>query len=176
MTYVTLDIFEKMCRAGGVESAFEYMELYRRGIMPTNLVPRVPSVYYLSTKLLPRSPSQYYKPKPKDKRKRVSHAYREILNIFEKKYGRKCNFKDNEDRKLYQKIYREIPEVRARAKAYQHRSDVKAKGKVCYARPEYKARAKAYNQTPEQRARQKAHRQRPEVRAYQKAWRQRRKQ
>ena len=86
MTYVTLDIFTKMCRAGGIESHLEYRVLYNHGILPTNLVPINPSVYYKS--------------KPKDKRKRVK-----ILNMFEKKYGRKCNFKDNEDRRLYRKIY-----------------------------------------------------------------------
>ena len=194
MTYVTLDIFEKMCRAGGVESKFEYMELYRRGIMPTNLVPRVPSVYYLPVK--------------KDYRHTKLRV--RIVKMFEKKYGRKYDPKNKEDRRLYKKIYgqtpehkemkkkyrerpeviayekeyRSRPEVKAYRKAYQKRPEVRAKAKAYAHRPENKARAKAYNQSPKYKAKRRAYKQRPEVKAkyrvyrkvYQQRYRERQKQ
>ena len=46
MTYVTLDIFEKFLRVTGIEDQYEYEELHKRKLIPTNLLPRVPHMYY----------------------------------------------------------------------------------------------------------------------------------
>ena len=75
MTYITFDIFKKMCRYGKIEDRCEYDELYRRKIVPTNLVPT--------------NPSEYYK-KPSAKRPWYTH-------MFEKKHGRECNWRDKDD-------------------------------------------------------------------------------
>ena len=74
MTYVTLDIFEKFLRVTGIQDKDEYHELYKRELIPTNLLPRVPSVYY-------KSHGIYVK--------RGTH-----IKTFEKKYGRKFNWRD----------------------------------------------------------------------------------
>jgi hypothetical protein len=59
--------------------------------------------------------------------------------------------------KAYMDVYRQRPEVKARAKA---------RAKAYYQRPEVKARKKAYNQRPEVKAYRKIYRQRPKVKAY----------
>ena len=86
MTYVTLDIFEKMCRVGGIENEFEYMELYRRKLIPTKLLPKTPATYY-----------------QKPKQGRVIHK-RNTTELFEKKYGRKFDCHNKADKKSLKNI------------------------------------------------------------------------
>ena len=106
MTYVTLDVWEKCCK--GLDQ-YEYAELYSRGILPTNLMPRIPSKYYADHNT-----------------KRSSHN-KKILKIFEEKCGRKYNTKSKDDQRLYRKIYNSFPEVTTRIKEYNQRPDVLAR-------------------------------------------------
>ena len=77
MTYVTLDIFEKFLRVNGIENEKQYAEAYRRKLIPTNLLPKKPSVYYA---------------KPNHGEHPVGNDTRILLKqAFEKKYGRKYN-------------------------------------------------------------------------------------
>ena len=183
MTYITFDIFKKMCLYGKIHDEYEYRELYKRKIVPTNLIPK--------------DPSMYYKPKPE----RILKI-RNMNKLFEKKYGRKYTGSDK-DRKLRHKVYEELPDVKARrakrsqepeykasqkisAKKYRSTPEYKARvrvreqlpkviarRKVLRNKPETKAKAKARRSTPEYKAKAKARRSTPEYIAYQKAYRQR---
>ena len=103
MTYITFDIFKKMCRYGKIEDGDEYNELYRRKIVPTNLVPVDPSIYY-------KKPSAKPSAKPN-----VMYS-----QMFEKKHGRKCNWRDKDDVIEYHGIRYSVlgstPEYKARVK------------------------------------------------------------
>ena len=44
--YVSLNVFEKFLRKNGIENQMQYAEAYRRKLIPTNLLPRVPHMYY----------------------------------------------------------------------------------------------------------------------------------
>ena len=80
MTYVTLDIFEKFLRVTGITNGYEYKELYRRKLIPT--------------KLLPRIPHKYYKAPPGSGVTRGTYVPRGTYSkMFEKKYGMKFNKK-----------------------------------------------------------------------------------
>jgi hypothetical protein len=172
-----------MCRYGKIHDEYEYRELYKRKIVPTNLIPK--------------DPSMYYKPKPE----RILKI-RNMNKLFEKKYGRKYTGSDK-DRKLRHKVYEELPDVKARrakrsqeseykasqkisAKKYRSTPEYKARvrvreqlpkviarRKVLRNKPETKAKAKARRSTPEFKAKRKARRSTPEYIAYQKAYRQR---
>ena len=126
MTYITFDIFKKMCRYGKIEDRCEYDELYRRKIVPTNLVPT--------------NPSEYYK-KPSAKRPWYTH-------MFEKKHGRKCNWRDKDDVIEYHGIRYSVlgstPEYKARVKKYRSTPKYKAKRKALRSTPEFKAKQRAY--------------------------------
>ena len=139
MTYITFDIFKKMCLYGKIHDEYEYKELYRRKIVPTNLIPT--------------NPAKYYK-KPSAKRPWYTH-------MFEKKHGRKCNWRDKDDVIEYRQILKQVPEYKVKLKAYQ---------KKRRSTPEYKAKRKAYCLTPEYKAKQKARRSTPEYKAKQKAY------
>ena len=185
MTYVTLDIFEKFLRVTGIEDQYEYEELHKRKLIPTKLLPKVPSVYY-------KSHGVYVK--------RGTH-----IKTFEKKYGRKYNNQNKEDTRLLKIITKATPEARAgksewnrkpeviaRKKEYmkvrQQTPEHKARHREYYQKPEYKAKKKVYSTTyydrPEVRARYSAYakeyNQRPEVKArkkrQQRIYRQRQKQ
>ena len=193
MTYITFDIFKKMCLYGKIHDEYEYRELYKRKIVPTNLIPK--------------DPSMYYRPKPE----RILKI-RNMNKLFEKKYGRKYTGSDK-DRKLRHKVYEELPDVKARrakrsqepeykasqkisAKKYRstpeykarvrmreqlpkviarrkvlrNKTETKAKANSRRSTPEYKAKAKARRSTPEYIAYQKAYRQRPEYKSKQNAY------
>ena len=136
MTYVTLDIFTKMCRAGGIESQYDYDELYKRDIVPINLVPKVPSIYYR------RYAGIYVK--------RGTH-----IKTLEKKLGRKYNPKNKEDVRLLKIITKATPEARAKKAKWHQLPEVIARKKEYNQRPEVKARKKALSQTPKSRARKR---------------------
>ena len=165
MTYVTLDIFEKVRRVTGIQDKDEYHELYKRELIPTNLLPRVPSVYY-------KSHGIYVK--------RGTH-----IKTFEKKYGRKYNNKNKNDVRLLNKIRQQTPEFKARKSKWNKKPEVKVRKKA-YMKlrqqtPEFKARTKAYRQRSEYRVKKKVYSttyyNRPEVRerysAYAKEYNQR---
>lgn len=143
-----------MCRAGGVESQYDYDELYKRGIVPINLVPKVPSIYYR------RYAGIYVK--------RGTH-----IKTLEKKLGRKYNPKNKEDVRLLKIITKATPEARAKKAKWHQLPEVIARKKeymkVRQQTPEFQARTKAYRQRPEYRAKKKAYSttyySRPEVRA-----------
>ena len=139
MTYITFDIFKKMCRYGKIEDRCEYDELYRRKIVPTNLVPT--------------NPSEYYK-KPSAKRPWYTH-------MFEKKHGRKCNWRDKDDVIEYHGIRYSVlgstPEYKARVKKYRSTPKYKAKRKAYCLTPEVKTKKRAYRSTPEYKAKEKKH-------------------
>ena len=44
--YVSLDVFEKFLRKNGIENERQYAEAYRRKLIPTDVLPRVPHMYY----------------------------------------------------------------------------------------------------------------------------------
>ena len=44
--YISLNVFEKFLRTTGIENERQYAELYRRKLIPTNLLPKAPSEYY----------------------------------------------------------------------------------------------------------------------------------
>ena len=44
--YVSLDVFEKFLRKNGIENERQYAEAYRRKLIPTDMLPRVPHMYY----------------------------------------------------------------------------------------------------------------------------------
>ena len=142
-----------MCLYGKIHDEYEYRELYKRKIVPTNLIPK--------------DPSMYYKPKPE----RILKI-RNMNKLFEKKYGRKYTGSDK-DRKLRHKVYEELPDVKARRAKRSQEPEYKASQKISAKKyrstPEYKAKAKARRSTPEYIAYQKAYRQRPEVKAKQRA-------
>ena len=154
MTYITFDIFKKMCLYGKIHDEYEYRELYKRKIVPTNLIPK--------------DPSMYYKPKPE----RILKI-RNMNKLFEKKYGRKYTGSDK-DRKLRHKVYEELPDVKARRAKRSQEPEYKASQKISAKKyrstPEYKAKAKARRSTPEYIAYQKAYRQRPEYKSKQNAY------
>ena len=158
MTTVPLEVFEIFVRAVGIEDGFEYMELYRRGVLPT--------------KLIPRNPSKYYHHNTGKKRKILSMK---INKLFEKKYGIKYNKKKKNDQKKYRAIYEQTHEVKARRKAYRQRPESKAilsvRQKAYRQTPEFKA--KAYSQKPEYIAKRRTNYHRPKNRAWQKAYSQR---
>ena len=175
MTYITFDIFKKMCRYGKIEDGYEYNELYRRKIVPTNLIPINPAKYYKKTNAKPNAM---------------------YTQMFEKKHGRKCNWRDKDDvieyhgirysvlgstpeykarvkkyrstpkYKAKQKAYEQSPKTIARRKAYSSRSEVKARRKALRSTPEFKAKQKALRSTPEYIAYQKTYRQRPDAVSY----------
>ena len=141
MTYVTLDIFEKFLRVTGIQDKDEYAELYRRKLIPTNLLPRVPSRYYRRNK-------------PNNR------LYPQIIKRFKKKYGREYNFK--KDRKLYRRLYTSTPEYKAGRKLNRQLPKNKAWVKAYHQQPEtremYKRIANAYvkKNKPELQAKAKA--------------------
>ena len=153
MTYVTLDIFERFLRATGIVDKAEYHELYKRKLIPTKLLPRVPSVYY-------KSHGIYVK--------RGTH-----IKTFEKKYGRKYNNQNKEDTRLLKIITKATPEARAGKSEWNRKPEVIARKKeymkVRQQTPEFKARTKAYRRTPGYISKKKVYSttyyDRPEVRA-----------
>ena len=44
--YVSLDVFEKFLRKNGIENERQYAEAYRRNLIPTDVLPRVPHLVY----------------------------------------------------------------------------------------------------------------------------------
>ena len=44
--YVSLDVFEKFLRNNGIENERQYAEAYRRKLIPTDVLPRIPHMYY----------------------------------------------------------------------------------------------------------------------------------
>ena len=154
MTYVTLDIFEKFLRVTGITNGYEYKELYRRKLIPT--------------KLLPRIPHKYYKAPPGSGVTRGTYVPRGTYSkMFEKKYGMKFNKKFSKHRRLYRALYWVQPEVRARSKAYNRSPKVIARRKV----PKNLAKKKAYDKGWRVKPKVKARRNSPESKARQKAWR-----
>ena len=141
-----------MCRYGKIEDRCEYDELYRRKIVPTNLVPT--------------NPSEYYK-KPSAKRPWYTH-------MFEKKHGRKCNWRDKDDVIEYRRILKQVPGYKAKRKAYQKKRrstpEYKAKQKARRLTPEFKAKQRAYQSTPEYKAYQKKYNSAPKIKTKQRAY------
>ena len=153
MTYITFDIFKKMCLYGKIHDEYEYRELYKRKIVPTNLIPK--------------DPSMYYRPKPE----RILKI-RNMNKLFEKKYGRKYTGSDK-DRKLRHKVYEELPDVKARRAKRSQEPEYKARVRMREQLPKVIARRKVLRNKPETKAKAKARRSTPEYIAYQKAYRQR---
>ena len=149
MTYITFDIFKKMCLYGKIHDEYEYRELYKRKIVPTNLIPK--------------DPSMYYKPKPE----RILKI-RNMNKLFEKKYGRKYTGSDK-DRKLRHKVYEELPDVKARRAKRSQEPEYKASQKISAKKyrstPEYKARMRMREQLPKVKARRRVSRNKPETKA-----------
>ena len=160
MTYVPYEVFTECVRVGGIENQYEYQELHRRKILPTKLVPKNPSRCY----------------------KKHSKYAGQIKQIMAKKYGRKYNPKNKQARRLYQKITRQLPEVKALTKAHNSIPEVKARhlanARISHKKrrqvPEVKARnkirRKIYRQLKHQQVSQKAYNQRPEVRERKRMW------
>ena len=158
MTYVTLDIFERFLRVTGIQDKDEYHELYIRDLIPTDLLPRVPSVYY-------KSHGVYVK--------RGTH-----VKTFEKKYGRKYNNKNKNDIRLLKIITKATPEARAGKAKWNRKPEVKERKKeymkVRQQTPKFKARTKAYRERPAYKEKKKVYSttyySRPEVRERYKAY------
>ena len=158
MTYVSLQVFTECMRVSGIESAYEYEELHKRGIVPTKLMPKVPSVFY-------KSHGIYVK--------RGTH-----IKTFEKMYGRKYNPKNKEDHRLLKIITHATPKARAGKAEWDRKPEVKARKKeymkVRQQTPEFKARTKTYRQTSEYKAKKKvysaAYYKRPGIKARQSAY------
>ena len=144
-----------MCRYGKIEDEYEYRELYKRKIVPTNLIPVDPSIYY----------------RPKSER---VLKIRNLNKLFEKKYGRKYSG-SGKDRKLRHKVYEELPDVKVRRAKKRETPEYKASQKISAKKyrstPKYKAKQKAYEQSPKGTARRKAYCSTPEYKAKQKAYR-----
>ena len=152
MTYVSLQVFTECVRVCGIQNEYEYEELHKRGIVPTKLMPRSPSVFY-------KSHGIYVK--------RGTH-----IKTFEKKYGRKYNPKNKEDHRLLKIITHATPKARAGKAEWGRKPEVierkKEYMKVRQQTPEFKARTKAYRRTPGYISKKKAYSttyyNRPEIR------------
>ena len=49
MTYIPVEVFIECMRTSGIKDRYEYYELHRRGIVPTDLMPKNPAIEYNNT-------------------------------------------------------------------------------------------------------------------------------
>ena len=114
MTYVPVEVFIECVQTSGIKDRYEYYELYDRGMVPTDLMPKKPAYTYKS--------SYHLSPEAK--------AYQKAYQLSPKVVARK-------------KAYQQTPEQKAKQKAYYQTPEYKAYQRARYQRPEVKARKNA---------------------------------
>ena len=135
MTYIPVDVFIECVQTSGIKSKYEYYELHRRGIVPTDLMPLHPAMEYNNTY------HKQHRQKPEVKKRQQVYQQTPKVKAYRKSPEYKAKLK------AYQKACRESPEAKAYQKAYQQS-------------PKWKAYHKAYRESPEQIAYHKAYYQR----------------
>lgn len=115
MTYVPVEVFIECMRASGIKDRYEYYELHRRGIVPTDLMPKSPALTYKSSFHLSPEAKAYqkaYQQSPKWKAYRKSPKAKEYRKAYRK----------SPKAEEYRKAYRQLPEQIAYHKAYYQRT------------------------------------------------------
>ncbi|SVD06921.1 uncharacterized protein METZ01_LOCUS359775 [marine metagenome] len=122
MTYIPVEVFIECVQTSGIKDRYEYYELHRRGIVPTDLMPKSPAVAYVNT----YQKARYQRPEVK--------AYRKA-------------YQKRPEAKARMKAWRASPEY----KANQQRPEVIARRKAYEQSPKRKAYQKSYMKTYHQR-------------------------